>query len=110
MEGGKEKKKEKKETFAWKFIFFYTALFICIRYSFICIYLFVFFLYQNSLVAQTVKNLPAMWKNLFGFYPWVGQIPWRRKWQCTPVFLPEKSHGQRSLVGYSPYVHRVRND
>ena len=32
----------------------------------------------------------------------MGKIPWRRKWQPTPVFLPEKSHGQRSLVGYSP--------
>ena len=28
--------------------------------------------------------------------------PWSRKWQPTPIFLPEKSHGQRSLVGYSP--------
>ena len=28
--------------------------------------------------------------------------PWRRKWQPTPVFLPRKSHGQRSLAGYSP--------
>ena len=33
-----------------------------------------------------------------GFDPWVGKIPWRRKWQPTPVFLPGKSHGQRSLV------------
>ena len=33
----------------------------------------------------------------------VGKIPWRRKWQPTPVFLPGKSHGQRSLVGYSPW-------
>ena len=32
-----------------------------------------------------------------------GKIPWRRKWHPTPVFLPEKSHGQRSLVGYSPW-------
>ena len=39
-----------------------------------------------------------------GFNPWVGKIPWSRKWQPTPVFLPEKSHGQRSLVGYSPWV------
>ena len=31
------------------------------------------------------------------------KIPWRRKWQPTPVFLPGKSHGQRSLVGYSPW-------
>ena len=35
------------------------------------------------------------------FNPWVGKI-WRRKWQPTPVFLPGNSHGQRSLVGYSP--------
>ena len=34
---------------------------------------------------------------------WVGNIPWRRKWQPTPLFLLEKSHGQRSLVGYSPW-------
>ena len=35
------------------------------------------------------------------FSTWVGKILWRRKWQPTPVFLPEESHGQRSLVGYS---------
>ena len=39
-----------------------------------------------------------------GFDPWVWKIPWRRAWQPTPVFLPGKSHGQRSLVGYSPWV------
>ena len=42
-------------------------------------------------------------KNLAGFDPWVGKIPWRRKWQPTPGFLPGKSHGQRSLAGYSPW-------
>ena len=36
------------------------------------------------------------------FDPCVWKIPWRREWQPTPVFLPEKSHGQRTLVGYSP--------
>ena len=36
-----------------------------------------------------------------GFEHWVGKIPWRRKWQPTPVFLPGKFHGQRSLAGYS---------
>ena len=41
-----------------------------------------------------------------GFYPWVMKIPWRRAWQPTPVFLPGKSHGQRSLVGCSPWGHR----
>ena len=38
-----------------------------------------------------------------GFSPWVGKIPWRRKWQPTPVFLAGKSHGQRSLEGYSTW-------
>ena len=36
------------------------------------------------------------------FNPWVRKIPWGRKWQSTPVFLPRKSHGQRSLVDYIP--------
>ena len=40
-----------------------------------------------------------------GFDPWVGKIPWSRKWQPTTVFLPGKFHGQRSLVGY--IVHGV---
>ena len=44
------------------------------------------------------------------FSPWVGKIPWSRKWQPTLVFLPGKFHGQRSLVGYSPWSHkRVRH-
>ena len=36
-------------------------------------------------------------------YPWIRKIPWRRKWQPTPVFLTGESHGQGSLVGYSPW-------
>jgi len=35
--------------------------------------------------------------------PWVRKIPWRRAWQPTPVFLPGESHGEKSLVGYSPW-------
>ena len=46
-----------------------------------------------------------------GFDPWAGKIPWRRKWQPTPVFLPRESHGQKSLKGYSPRGHkRVRHN
>ena len=37
------------------------------------------------------------------FYPCVWTIPWRRRWQSSPVFLPGESHGQRSQVGYSPW-------
>ena len=44
------------------------------------------------------------------FNPWVWKMPWKRKWQPTPVFLPGKSHRQRSLVGYSPWDHRVGHD
>ena len=40
------------------------------------------------------------------FDPWVGKIPWRRKWQPTQVFLPGKPHGERRLLGYSPYGHK----
>ena len=57
------------------------------------------FLFDIGVVAQTVKNLPAMLET------WVRslslQIPWRREWQSTPVFLPGESRGQRSLAGYS---------
>ena len=41
-----------------------------------------------------------------GFDPWVRKIPWSRRWQPTLVFLPGKFHGQRSLVGYSPWDHK----
>ena len=40
------------------------------------------------------------------FNLWVRKIPWRRKWQLTPVFLPGESHGQRSLEGYSTWGHK----
>ena len=52
---------------------------------------------RAALAAQMGKRLPAMRETQ------AGKIPWRRKWQPTPVFLPEKSHGQRSLVDYSPW-------
>ena len=54
-----------------------------------------------SLVVQTVKICLQCGRS--GFNPWVKEILWRREWQPTPVFLPGESHGQRSLVGYSPW-------
>ena len=54
--------------------------------------------------GSAVKNSPAMQETQL--YPWVKKIPWRRKWQPTPVFLSGKSHGQRSLAGYSPWGHK----
>ena len=42
----------------------------------------------------------------WGFIPWVGKIPWGRKWQPARVFLPGEVHRQRSLAGYSPWGHK----
>ena len=55
-----------------------------------------------------MKNLPAKQETWILSLGWEG--PWRRKWQPTPVFLPGKSHGQRSLVGYSLFGQRVGHD
>ena len=59
-------------------------------------------------MAPVVKNLPAKARRLkrHGFDPWVGKIPWRKTWQPTPVFLPGKSLGQKSLVGCSSWDHK----
>ena len=61
-----------------------------------------------SQVARVVKNPPANAGDIKrgGFDPWVGKISWRRKWQLTPVFLPGKSQGQRSLAGYNAWSHK----
>ena len=52
-------------------------------------------------MEQTVKNLPTMRRPRFS--PWIQEIPWNRKWQLTPLFLPGKFHEQRSLLVYSPW-------
>ena len=51
------------------------------------------------------KEPPCQFRRL-EFNPWFGKIPWRSKWQPTPVFLPGKSHRQRSLVGFSPWGYK----
>ena len=63
---------------------------------------------------QTINRLPRWLRGKESTYrcrrhrrcrfdPWVRKIPWRRKWQPTPVFLPGESHGHRSLVGCSSW-------
>ena len=78
-------------------------------------------------IARVRKNhITTSWKQLFfmnptgvlgggrgkrhGFHPWIRKISWRRAWQLTPIFLPGESYGQRSLVGYSPWGHRVEHN
>ena len=54
-----------------------------------------------------VKNPPANTGDMrTRFNPWVRKMPWRRAWQPAPVLLPGESHGQRDLVGYSPWDHK----
>ena len=62
--------------------------------------------------GTVVKNPPANAGGTrdVGFHPWVGKIPWSRKWQPVPVFLPGEFHEQRNLAGYSPWGHRVRHN
>ena len=58
-----------------------------------------------SRVALVLKNPPVNAGDVRdeGLIPGLGRFPWRRTWQPTPVFLPGEFHGQRSLVGYSPW-------
>ena len=55
------------------------------------------------------KEFTCQWGSR-GVDPWVGKVPWSRKWQPASVLLPGESHGQRSLAGYSPWSCRVSQD
>ena len=80
------------------------------RFSF-----FFFFLvyWKNSVLTEIELFCPlSFWLRQWriclqcrrpGFDPWVGKIPWRRGWLPTPIFLAGESHGQRCLIGYSPW-------
>ena len=63
-----------------------------------------FFVCSNPCLGFPGKESACQCKRLrrLEFDPWVRKTPWRKKWQPTPVFLPEKSHGQRSPVRHSP--------
>jgi len=56
--------------------------------------------------GSVVKNPSTPQCRRCRFHAWVEKVPWRRKWQLTPVFLPGKSHGHRSLAGYIPWGHK----
>ena len=55
-------------------------------------------------MAQMVKNLLGMWETQVRSLDW--ENPLEKGMATTPVFLPGKSHGQKSLVGYSPWGHK----
>ena len=72
-------------------------------------------LFHSFLQLSNIPLLASLWLSgkephcqcrRYRFYPWVRKIPWKRRRQLTPVFLPEKSHGQKSLESYSPWGQR----
>ena len=70
-------------------------------------------LFDKIIILLTFSSQPTKGKERIymqlrkpRFNPWVGKIRWRREWQPTPVFLPGKFHGPRSLAGYSPWGHK----
>ena len=74
-------------------------------YIYLCFpYIYTFHIYICFPGSPVEKEFSCQCSRLkrYGFDLWVGKIPWRRKWQPTPVFLPGKFHGQRSLEGFSP--------
>ena len=79
------------------------AMHLCILF---CSILFLSFIYMLTIPDGASGKEPTCQCRRRRFDPWVGKIPWSRKWQPTPVFLPEESHRQRSLGGHSPWGHK----
>ena len=76
------------------------------RTQIFCFKFSVFILPSTGLPRWFSSKQSACWWRRHRFNPWIRKIPWRRKGQPTPVFLPGKSHGQRSLADYSPWGHK----
>ena len=87
------------------------------------IFIYVFFSKKKKFLPQWTENIALYlrlikeacykestcqfrWHRSCRFDPWVRKVPWNRKWQPAPVLLPGESHGQRDLVGYSPWDHK----
>ena len=79
------------------YVYTYVCVHTCVH-IYVCVYVHVYI--QASLVAQTVKNLPAIQET------WVQSLVWKDPLEKevipTPIVLPKESHGPRRLVGYSP--------
>ena len=70
------------------------------------IYIFIQVLKKKKLPSYSVGKKICLQCRRPGFHSWVRKIPWRRKWQPTPVFLPGEFHCQRSQAGYSPWTRK----
>ena len=82
-----------------------------VYYLYAIIFLYIYKNFMGFPGCLVVKNPPVVQCQRSRFDLWVKKIPWRRKQQATPAFLPGESHGQESLVGWSPWGHkRVGHD
>ena len=94
-----------------KYITFYLSFVIWWACGFFPFPFFLTILKNNDILAsplaQQVKNLLVVQRHQVRSLSW--EESWSRKWQPTLVFLPGESHGQRSLVGYSPWGHKEPN-
>ena len=94
--------KTAKHMYAYVYALIYMCAFI---YTYICNYTHI----KSFPGGASGKESACQWKGhkRAQFDPWVGKIPWRRKWQPSPLFLLGESHGQRSMEGYSPWCCRI---
>ena len=78
---------------------------VCV-YMCVCVYIYIY-MYRLPLWLSNKESACNAGDCLdcrrHQFNPWVRKIPWRRNWKPIPVFLPGKSHGQRSLADYNPW-------
>ena len=76
------------------------------------LYIYIFPIILGFPGGSVLKEFTCQYQRCrrYRFDLWVRKIPWRRKWESTPIFLPGKSHGQRSMAGYSLRVTSAGNN
>ena len=93
----------------YNFLLKYSSFTMCKCTSkwFSCTYIYKGF--PGGTVAKKKSTCQCRRYQRLGFVPWVRKIPWRRRWQPSPVFLPGEFHGQKILAGYSPWGRKELN-
>ena len=92
-----------------KYVILIQSMLLCITSSSKVLFSSLFFFFLILFWHESAYNEGHLQETWFWSLDW--KIPWRRKWQPTPVFLPENLHGQRSLVGYKPLgLQRIGHD
>ena len=83
-----------------------TFRFFTMKNNYFSLVLYWIIYFRKSILGGSVSKEFCLQCRRHRFDLWVGKIPWRKAWQPIPVFFPGESHGQRNLMGYSPWGHR----